>query len=158
MRQTFVGALILALAAVSFNAETVQAQRVRTGVLNCDVSAGIGLIIGSQRSVNCLFTPDQPGPQEGYFGTITKFGLDVGATAGGAMVWAVYADTSRGYGFLAGDYAGASGEATVAVGLGANVLVGGSNRTVALQPVSLTGQVGLNLALGVANLSIRPSR
>jgi hypothetical protein len=158
MRRTFMGALILALGAVSFNAELAQAQRVRTGVLNCDVSAGLGLIIGSQRSVNCLFTPDQPGPQEGYFGTITKLGLDVGATAGGVMVWAVYADTSRGYGFLAGDYAGASGEATVAVGLGANVLVGGSSRTVALQPVSVGGQVGLNLALGVANLSIRPAR
>src|SRR5882757_2344193 len=158
MRRTFVGALILALAAVSFNAEIAQAQRFRTGVLNCDVSAGIGLIIGSQRSVNCLFTPDQPGPQEGYFGTITKFGLDIGATAGGAMVWAVYVDTSRGYGFLAGEYAGASGEVTIAAGLGANVLVGGSNRTVALQPVSIQGQLGLNLALGVANLSLRPSR
>src|ERR1700736_5800912 len=158
MRRAVIGALILALAAMSFNAETAQAQRIRTGVLNCDVSAGIGLIIGSQRSVNCLFTPDLPGPQEGYFGTITKFGLDIGATAGGAMVWAVYADTSRGYGFLAGEYAGASGEVTVAAGLGANVLVGGSNRTVALQPVSITGQVGLNLALGVANLSIRPAR
>jgi Protein of unknown function (DUF992) len=158
MRRAIMGALILALAALSFSGETAQAQRVRTGVLNCDVSAGLGLIIGSQRTVNCLFTPDTPGPQEGYFGTITKFGLDLGATAGGSMVWAVYADTSRGYGFLAGDYAGASGEATIAVGLGANVLVGGSSRTVALQPVSITGQVGLNLALGVANLSIRPSR
>src|SRR5580704_2454725 len=158
MRRAIMGALILALAGLSFSGETAQAQRVRAGVLNCDVSAGIGLIIGSQRTVNCLFTPDVPSPQEGYFGTITKFGLDLGATAGGSMVWAVYADTSRGYGFLAGDYAGASGEATIAVGLGANVLVGGSSRTVALQPVSLTGQVGLNLALGVANLSIRPSR
>src|SRR5579864_1080116 len=158
MRRNIIVAAILMLAAASFHAQTAQAQRVRTGVLNCDVSAGLGLIIGSQRSVNCLFTPDLPGPQEGYFGTITKFGLDIGATAGGAMVWAVYADTSRGYGFLAGDYAGASGEATVAIGLGANVLVGGSNRTVALQPVSLTGQVGLNVALGVANLSIRPAR
>ncbi len=158
MRRTMMVALILALAAVSFNGQTAQAQRIRTGVLNCDVSAGLGLIIGSQRSVNCLFTPDQPGPQEGYYGTITKFGLDIGATAGGVMVWGVYADTSRGYGFLAGDYAGASGEATVAVGLGANVLVGGSSRTVALQPLSLTGQVGLNLAIGVANLSIRPAR
>ncbi len=158
MRRTFMGALILALAAVLFNAKLAQAQRVRTGVLNCDVSAGIGLIIGSQRSVNCLFTPDQGGPQEGYFGTITKLGLDIGATAGGVMVWGVFADTTRGYGFLAGDYAGASGEVTIAAGLGANVLVGGSNRTVALQPVSLGGQVGLNLALGVANLSLRPSR
>jgi hypothetical protein len=158
MRRASMGALILALAAMSFDPEIAQAQRIRTGVLNCDVSAGLGLIIGSQRSVNCLFTPDLPGPQEGYYGTITKFGLDIGATAGGAMVWAVYADTSRGYGFLAGEYAGASGEVTVAAGLGANVLVGGSNRTVALQPVSIQGQIGLNLALGVASLSIRPSR
>jgi hypothetical protein len=158
MRRTFLGALILALAAVLLNAQTAQAQRVRTGILNCDVSGGLGLIIGSQRTVTCLVTPDPPGPQEGYYGTITKFGLDIGATAGGSMVWAVYADTSRGYGFLAGDYAGASGEATVAVGLGANVLVGGSSRTVALQPLSIQGQVGLNLALGVANLSIRPAR
>ena len=159
MRNAFVGALILGLAAASLSGGSAQAQRVRTGVLNCDVSAGIGLIIGSQRSVNCLFTPDQPGyPQEGYFGTISKIGLDVGITAGGVMVWGVYADTSRGYGFLAGDYAGASGEATVAFGLGANLLVGGSNRTVALQPLSVGGQVGLNLALGVANLSLRPSR
>jgi hypothetical protein len=151
--------LVLTLAAVSLSAATAQAQRVRAGVLNCDISGGIGLIIGSQRTVNCLFTPDIPGPpQEGYFGTITKFGLDLGATVGGAMVWAVYADTSRGFGFLAGDYAGASGEATVAVGLGANVLIGGSNRTVALQPLSVQGQVGLNIAVGVANLSLRPSR
>jgi hypothetical protein len=158
MRRAFLGALILALAAMAFNAGHAQAQRARAGVLNCDVSAGIGLIIGSQRSVNCLFTPDGPGPQEGYYGTITKLGLDIGATAGGVMVWAVYVDTSRGYGFLAGDYAGASGEVTIAACLGANVLVGGSNRTIALQPVSIGGQVGLNLALGVANLSIRPAR
>jgi hypothetical protein len=151
------GALIFGLA-LAFSPGSAQAQRVRAGILNCDVSAGIGLIIGSQRQVNCLFTPDLPGPQEAYYGNITKFGLDLGATAGGALVWAVYADTSRGYGFLAGDYAGASGEATVAVGLGANVLVGGSNRTVALQPLSVTGQVGLNVAVGVANLSIRPAR
>jgi Protein of unknown function (DUF992) len=159
MRRILIGAAVLALALAAVTPPVAQAQRVRTGVLNCDVSGGLGLIIGSQRSVNCLFTPDQPGfPQEGYYGTITKFGLDLGATAGGSMIWGVYADTSRGYGFLAGDYAGASGEATVAVGLGANVLVGGSNRTVALQPLSVTGQVGLNVALGVANLSLRPSR
>jgi hypothetical protein len=158
MRPTSIGALIVLLAAASFSLQSAQAQRIRTGVLNCDVSAGIGLVIGSQRSVNCLFTPDQPGPQEGYFGTISKLGLDIGVTAGGVMVWGVYADTTRGYGFLAGDYAGASGEVTIAAGLGANVLVGGSSRTVALQPVSVGSQVGLNLAVGVANLSLRPSR
>jgi hypothetical protein len=158
MRKNSLGALVFALAVVSLSPGFAQAQVIRTGVLTCDVSGGIGLIIGSQRSVSCGFAPDQGGPPENYFGTITKFGLDIGATAGGVMVWAVYSETTRGPGFLAGDYAGASGEATVVAGLGANVLLGGSNRTVALQPVSVGGQVGLNLALGVANLSLRPGR
>ena len=158
MRRNAIGALMVALAAMAFSPDGAQAQRARTGVLNCDISGGIGFIIGSQKTVSCVFTPDFGGPQEGYFGNISKFGLDIGATGGGQMVWAVYADTTRGYGFLAGDYVGATGEATVAVGLGANVLVGGSNRTVALQPLSVSGQLGLNLAVGVANLSLRPAR
>jgi hypothetical protein len=70
------------------------------------------------------------------------------------MVWAVFTDTVAGPGFLAGDYVGASGEVSVAAGLGANVLIGGSNRTVALQPISLSGQIGLNLAIGVASLRL----
>jgi hypothetical protein len=74
------------------------------------------------------------------------------------MVWGVFMETTGGRGAIAGDYVGATGEATVAVGLGANVLVGGSNRTVALQPLSVTGQAGLNLALGVADLRLRPGR
>ncbi len=134
------------------------AQRAKTGLLTCDVSGGIGMIIGAPQSGPCLFNPDQPGPQEVYVGTITKFGLDIGATAGGQMVWAVFNDVARPRGTLAGDYVGASGEASIAAGLGANVLVGGSNRTIALQPLSVQGQVGLNLALGVAELRLRPAR
>jgi hypothetical protein len=157
MHRKVIGAVALALAVVSL--EPAAAQRGRSGVLDCDVSGGFGWIIGSQKSVNCLFTPDQPGPpQEFYTGTITKFGLDIGATAAGRMVWGVYYETIAGRGALAGDYVGATGEATVAVGLGGNVLVGGSNRTVALQPLSVTGQAGLNLAVGVADLHLRPGR
>jgi hypothetical protein len=104
--------------------------------------------------VSCLYTPELPGPQEAYVGAITRFGLDIGITTGGVMVWAVFSGTSGGPGFLTGDYVGASGEATIAAGLGANVLVGGSNRTVALQPLSVSGQIGLNVALGVADLSL----
>jgi hypothetical protein len=153
-RKAFVAfAFLLAAASV----EPAAAQRIKAGVLNCDVPGGLGLIIGSQRSVQCLFTPDRPGPQEVYVGTITRFGLDIGATARGHMVWAVHAEFWGGSpGALAGDYVGASGEATVAAGLGANVLIGGSNRTVALQPVSLQGQVGLNVAVGVAELRLLP--
>jgi hypothetical protein len=151
-----VGAAAVALALTS--TDPAPAQRARAGVLTCDVSAGIGLILGSQKQVSCLFSPEQPGfPQEAYIGAFTRFGLDIGITAAGVMVWGVFVDTNRGPGFLAGNYVGASGEATIAAGLGANVLIGGSNRTVALQPVSVSGQVGLNLALGVGDLSLSPA-
>jgi hypothetical protein len=152
-------AAALALAAISLDPAAAQRPtRAKTGVLNCDVSGGWGWIIGSQKAVNCVFIPDNGGPREAYVGTISKFGLDVGATSRSQMTWSVYADTTGGHAALAGDYGGATGEATVALGLGANVLVGGSNRTVALQPLSITGQVGLNLAVGVAELHLRPVR
>ena len=148
-----------ALLAVFAAFEPADAQRTRAGVLGCDVSGGIGFIIGSQRRLVCTFTPDGGGPQEVYHGTISRFGLDIGATAGGSMVWAVFSEYAGPRpGSLAGDYIGATGEATVAVGLGANVLVGGSNRQIALQPLSVGGQVGLNLAVGVAELRLRIGR
>jgi len=128
------------------------AQQVRAGLLTCNVSGGLGFIVGSQKTISCVFKPDQtsfPSRQEDYDGTITKFGLDLGITGGGIMVWGVFTNTVAGPGFLAGDYVGASGEASVGAGLGANVLVGGSNRTVTLQPISVSGQIGLNLAVGV---------
>lgn len=137
---------------------SAQANRTKVGTLSCDISAGIGLIITSKKDLTCMFTPSQPGPREVYVGSITKFGLDLGATAGGEMVWAVYAPTNRKFGALAGNYAGATAEATVGAGLGANVLVGGSDRTIALQPVSVQGQAGLNVAAGVADLRLRPAR
>lgn len=137
------------------SAEPAAAQQVRAGLLTCDVSAGLGLIIGSQKQLACVFTPDQAGiPGEEYGGSITKYGLDLGITGGGVMVWAVFTGTVAGPGFLAGDYVGASGEASLGAGLGANVLVGGSNRTVALQPLSASGQIGVNLALGVTSLQL----
>jgi hypothetical protein len=138
--------------------EPAAAQRVKVGVLNCDVSAGIGLIVGSQRQVSCTYSPEAIGVQEGYVGTFTRFGLDVGVTGGAVMVWAVFTSTTAGPGFLAGDYVGASGEATIAAGLGANVLIGGSDRTVALQPVSISGQIGINVAVGLGDLSLQPIR
>ena len=105
-----------------------------------------------------MFTPSERGPREVYVGSISKFGLDLGATAGGEMVWAVYAPTTRRFGALAGHYGGATAEATVGAGLGANVLIGGSDRTVALQPLSVQGQAGLNVAAGVADFELRPAR
>ena len=150
--------IIITSAALVLAALTGSAQaqdRVQSGSLTCDVSAGIGLIIGSQRNVSCTFTPSLPGPIEYYTGTISKLGVDLGVTAGGVMVWLVFAPTNRPVGALAGTYVGGSAEASVIAGVGANALVGGSNRSVALQPLSVQGQVGLNIAAGVAGLDLR---
>jgi hypothetical protein len=133
-------------------------QRAKVGTLTCDISAGIGLIIASRKEVRCIYTPAAPGPREAYVGVIRKFGLDLGTTTGGQLVWAVYAPTSAPKAALAGTYVGATAEATVGAGLGANALVGGSGRTVALQPLSVQGQTGLNVAAGVADLELRPLR
>ena len=128
---------------------------VQAGSLTCDVSAGIGLILGSQRQVYCTFTPALPGPIEVYPGSITRVGLDLGATTGGVMIWVVYAPTARPMGGLAGGYAGASAESSFVAELGANVLVGGYGSTVALQPVSVQGQTALNLAASIAGLELQ---
>jgi hypothetical protein len=138
-----------------FGPAAAQPARVAAGSLSCDVSAGFGVIVGSRKTVNCTFAPAQPGPVEYYTGTITKVGFDLGVTTAGVIVWLVYAPTERPAGALQGNYVGATGEATVGVGLGANVLVGGSNRTVALQPVSVQGQQGLNVAGGIAELALQ---
>jgi hypothetical protein len=142
-----------ALATIAATPADAQRDRVQVGSLECSMSSSIGLIVGSQKNVSCNFKPDN-GPPEAYAGTMTRIGLDVGVTGGGAIIWAVFAGTNRYAGMLSGTYVGASAEATVAAGLGANVLVGGSNRSVALQPLSVQGQVGLDIAAGVASLEI----
>ena len=153
-----VAAAVTAAMALPASSMARAAERVKMGMLTCDISAGIGPIIASQKELTCLFTPSQPGPREVYVGTISKFGLDIGATSGGEMVWAVYTPTNRRFGALAGHYGGASAEATVGAGVGANVLIGGSNRTVTLQPIALQGEAGLNLAVGVVGLDLLPAR
>jgi hypothetical protein len=145
-------------AAVALPTASMAQARTQVGTLSCDISGGIGMIIASRKDVTCMFTPANPGPREVYVGDIKKFGLDIGATAGGQMVWAVFAPTTLPFGALAGDYGGATAEATIGAGLGANALIGGSSRTVTLQPLSVQGQAGLNVAAGVAGLTLRPAR
>jgi hypothetical protein len=128
----------------------------RVGLLTCRLAPSVGLIIGSRQRMDCRFTPSQGGPTERYFGSVTRFGLDLGITVGGVMTWAVIARTARlGRGALAGNFVGASGDIALGLGVGANVLVGGSRRSVMLQPLSVSGQAGINLAVGVAGLTLR---
>lgn len=148
-------ALVAAMAALVLGAATPPAAAaIKLGVLECTVAPGIGLIVVSSKSVSCTFAPDA-GQRETYTGRITKVGVDIGITGRAVIVWAVFAAQS-GYvpGSLAGNYVGISAQASVAFGVGANALLGGSNRSVALQPVSVQAQTGLNLAAGVAGLHL----
>lgn len=152
-RTAFAAACIAAaaLATILVSPASTQPARIQVGSLNCSLSSGIGLVIGSQRNVACILHTENI-PDETYQGTLTRVGLDIGATSGGKIVWAVFAGTNRFAGMLNGTYVGASGEASIGAGLGANVLVGGSNNSVALQPVSIQGQTGLNIAAGISKL------
>jgi uncharacterized protein DUF992 len=150
-------ALVAAFWGAAAACAQAQPRATQVGTLDCNVAAGIGLIVTSQKAMVCTFTSIRGG-KEVYTGTVRKFGLDIGATAGGKIIWSVFAPGRAVRGALAGDYAGGSAEATIGAGLGANVLIGGSNRSIALQPLSVSGQEGLNLAIGVADLQLRVAR
>jgi hypothetical protein len=128
---------------------------VRAGYLTCHVASGWGFIFGSSRKLQCSYAL-QPGYTEYYTGSISKFGADIGYLSSGVILWAVVAPTTNlGQGALEGHYAGATASAALGVGAGANVLVGGFDNSIALQPVSIEGQNGLNVAAGVAEMSLK---
>lgn len=128
--------------------------RIRVGILECITQPSIGAIIGSVREMDCVFKPTS-GRHENYSGTQAKIGIDIGVQARAALVWAVFAPTvDRRPGELQGTYSGVSADAAVGLGLGANVLLGGSSRTIVLQPLSLEGQVGAGFSAGVSSLTL----
>jgi uncharacterized protein DUF992 len=144
---------LLALATMASVAEAKSG--VKIGVLSCEIEGGPGFIIGSSKAVDCVYEPASGARQEHYSGTIGKLGIDIGVTGRTVVAWAVFAPGKVNKGALKGTYTGASAEATVAVGLGANVLVGGFKKGINLQPISVQGQTGLNVAAGVASLKLR---
>jgi hypothetical protein len=126
------------------------------GVLECNVSGGVGFIITSSKALACVFRPEN-GRIEHYVGTIRRFGLDIGVTGPGRLAWGVLGlGTLHDHFPLAGEYAGATAEVTLGPGVGANALVGGSDRAVVLQPVSVNAQTGIDLAAGVGELLLEP--
>jgi hypothetical protein len=145
------------LAASGTNAQQPM-QRVQVGVLECRGGASVGFIVGSVTNLGCVLRVDGM-PEDRYIATIRKVGLDLGITQESALAWGVFAPVARlGPGDLAGTYAGAQGSATLGVGVGGNVLVGGSNNSIALQPLSVQGQVGVSVAAGLESLELRPGR
>lgn len=151
-------ALVLAASTLLCDAQSAQAQErlTKVGALRCNLAPTVGFIIGSRQRMTCRFISDRGGRPETYSGRITRIGLDVGFTAGGVMSWVVLTRTAGiRRGALAGTFVGASGDIALGLGVGANALIGGSRRSTVLQPLSVSGQIGLNLALGVAGLHLR---
>ncbi len=133
-------------------------QRVQVGVLECRGGASIGFIVGSVTNLGCVLRVDGM-PEDRYVATIRKVGLDLGITQESGLAWGVFAPTAQlGPGDLSGNYVGAQGSAAFGVGAGGNVLVGGSANSIALQPLSLQGQVGMSVAAGLESLELRPGR
>lgn len=149
-------AVFATMVATALPASAQQTRGVRAGMLTCTSGRTVGMILGSRQNLQCRFQSNKTGRTYPYSGTVTRLGLDVGVTGGSRFVWAVFAPVSHiPHGSLRGNYVGASGSASFGPGVGANVLIGGSNNTISLQPVSVEGRVGVNLALGVANLALR---
>jgi uncharacterized protein DUF992 len=148
------GALALAAGLLAVSPAVAAPSGVKVGVLTCDVASGWGFVFGSSKDLHCTYAPSK-GTPEHYSGTVKKFGVDLGYTSGGVIVWAVFAPSSDVRpGALQGDYAGASASAAVGVGVGANVLIGGLDKSIALQPVSLEGMTGLNVAAGIGAIRL----
>ncbi len=154
--RTILGAVAAAglALAVSAPAQAQPGSGVRAGILTCNVASGFGFIFGSSKEVNCVFSHGGHDVAH-YQGHIDKFGVDIGFTSGGVLVWGVIAP-SEGIppGSLDGHYDGVTASATAVVGAGANLLVGGSDRTISLQPLSIEGNTGLNVAAGIGALSL----
>jgi hypothetical protein len=152
------GAAAITLAAFAGSHAQQPMQRVQVGVLECRGGSSLGFIVGSVTYLGCVLRAEGM-PEDRYIATIRKVGIDLGITQESALAWGVYAPVARlGPGDLSGDYAGAQGSASIGVGLGGNVLVGGSTNSIALQPLSVQGQVGVNVAAGLESLELRPGR
>jgi hypothetical protein len=155
---------LVAFAALAVTLSAVPSARAdeattKVGYLSCNVASGWGIIFGSSRDLDCTFTSAVAGyPEvEHYKGSITKFGADIGYLASGVILWTVFApahEVSHKTGLLAGHYGGGTASATVGLGAGANALVGGMDSSIALQPVSIEGNTGLNVAAGVAMMNL----
>lgn len=133
---------------------TLAQSAANVGVLNCTVEGGIGLILGSSKDMICNFDPANGSGSQRYSGHVGKLGIDIGVTNESYITWQVIASGDLKPGSLEGSYAGASAEATAGVGLGANALVGGSDKSITLQPLSVQGQTGLNIALGIGTMDL----
>lgn len=158
MRKTLLYfALIATLAGLGANS-AFAAEHVEAGRLDCDVSAGLGVIVGAQQEMSCVFTPSDGAAKEDYSGKITEFGLDIGEISKAKLSWLVFAPASRDKAALSGTYTGIAADVALGVGVGAKVLGGGLHGTIALQPIALQAEEGVNIAAGITALTLHSAK
>jgi hypothetical protein len=146
----------IAVATLMAAAPTGAQANVEVGGLTCRSPGGVGFVVGSTLNFQCVFVPSGGGLEHHYVGVVRRIGVDLGVTQNVSLGWAVFAPTGVIHpGDLAGNYGGVQGNASVGVGLGANALVGGSNNSIALQPVSAEAQTGLNVSAGLTDLELQ---
>ena len=145
----------IALSVAAPPTATAQGAKLVAGTLTCKGGPSVGLVVGSQQKLDCSFNPTGKGRVRDFKATITKVGLDIGFKSESVIVWTVLGASDKvASKVLVGNYAGVSAEASVAIGAGANALIGGSDNSIVLQPLSVQGQTGLNLAVGVTGLTL----
>jgi hypothetical protein len=149
----------LSLASLALTVATAGAAMAQdsstAGSLSCDVSSGVGLILVQKQQLNCVFSPSGGGPRQRYVGSIASYGIALGGVQQGHLIWGVLSVGPVGPGAIQGTYSGVGAQATVGVGLGANLLVGGDGRSISLQPLSLEGQTGINIAGGITSITLQ---
>ena len=156
MSRIFVPCILVALSAPFGTSAFAQTWPTRVGSLICDAGPRVGLVLGSRQDMRCVFRPSDGVVQHTYRGKIRRIGVDLGVTRGSTLTWAVFAPSGQiSPSALRGNYVGASGNAALGVGLGAKVLIEGHRRTISLQPLTIGGQIGINIAVAVSSLSLR---
>ena len=157
VRRIAVALICVALATASQFAAAQDKKGATVGMLRCSEASGWGLVFGSTKDLKCIFTPSEKGAKAAHFtGTIKKYGVDIGFTENAVILWAVVSTSDKFMpGDIAGSYGGVTASAAWAAGLGANVLLGGSKQGFALQPLSVQGYNGINVAAGVTEVELK---
>jgi hypothetical protein len=153
---SILAAAVAVIATASIEATpSAAAPKITLGTLKCKGHGGVGLILGSKEQMRCVFTTAVSARRHPYMATITKIGLDIGFTGESTLVWTVLGSTvDIAEGALEGGYGGVTAGLAIGIGANANALIGGSGKSIVLQPISVEGQTGLNLSAGVAGLTL----
>lgn len=158
MKKTIFAGLIGILAMTGVASATVKPvanpdAAVKVGTLTCHFDESVGMILGSSKKASCVYS-GLNGRKQAYTAHLTNIGVDIGVTSNQTLVWAVIAPGNINPKALRGTYVGVGADATVIGGVTANALVGGFQDSIALQPLSVGAQTGLNVAAGVRSLTI----